>query len=341
MRPRRCAPSCAPAVTWSTCGSRPPTSCPRCWRRTGPAPGPSSPTSSRRSAWRSSPATRPRPRPPTWAKSGWPRSAPSTATPAAAPPPSCWPGCAPRRPAPSVRPSPRRLRDAVLAAVGVLTALNTSVKNLDRSSAAHLGEHPDGAIFTSLPRSGQINAAQVLAEWGDTRQAYEHPDSVAALAGVTPVTKESGKHRAVHFRWACNKRFRNGDHHLRRQQPARQPLGRRDLQRRPRQRQRPPARHPRPRPRLDPRHLALLARRRPLRPRQTRSRRRSPRANGRTNRGLRLTQGVSWVVPPGCCGRFPGGVRLRVPWFCGPVRGSWAEMTPRQAEDRRWSWRFR
>ena len=100
------------------------------------------------------------------------------------------------------------LRDAVLAAVGVLTALNTSVKSLDRSVAAHLGEHPDGAIFTSLPRSGQINAAQVLAEWGDCRQAYEHPDSVAALAGCTPVTRESGKHRSVHFRWACNKRFR-------------------------------------------------------------------------------------------------------------------------------------
>ena len=100
------------------------------------------------------------------------------------------------------------LRDAVLAAVGVLTALNASVKNLDRSVAAHLGEHPDGAIFTSLPRSGQVNAAQVLAEWGDCRQAYDGPDAVAALAGCTPVTKESGKHRAVHFRWACNKRFR-------------------------------------------------------------------------------------------------------------------------------------
>jgi transposase len=100
------------------------------------------------------------------------------------------------------------LRDAVLAAVGVLTALNASVKNLDRSAAAHLGEHPDGAIFTSLPRSGQVNAAQVLAEWGDARPAYEHPDSVAALAGVTPVTNQSGKHRGVHFRWACNKRFR-------------------------------------------------------------------------------------------------------------------------------------
>jgi transposase len=100
------------------------------------------------------------------------------------------------------------LRDAVLAAAGVLQALNASIKNLDRSIAAHLGEHPDGAIFTSLPRSGQINAAQVLAEWGDCREAYAAPDSVAALAGVTPVTQQSGKHRSVQFRWACNKRFR-------------------------------------------------------------------------------------------------------------------------------------
>jgi transposase len=100
------------------------------------------------------------------------------------------------------------LRDAVLAAVGVLQALNASVKNLDRSVAAHLGEHPDGKIFTSLPRSGQVNAAQVLAEWGDCREAYAAPGSVAALAGVTPVTSQSGKHRSVHFRWACNKRFR-------------------------------------------------------------------------------------------------------------------------------------
>jgi transposase len=100
------------------------------------------------------------------------------------------------------------VRDAVLALVAVLTALGGALKDLDRSVTAHLGEHPDGPIFTSLPRSGQINAAQVLAEWGDVREAYDHPDAVAALAGVTPVTKQSGKHKAVHFRWACNKRFR-------------------------------------------------------------------------------------------------------------------------------------
>jgi transposase len=100
------------------------------------------------------------------------------------------------------------VRDAVLALVAVVRALTGATRDLDRSVAARLGEHPDGKIFTSLPRSGQISAAQVLAEWGDCRQAYDGPDSVAALAGVTPVTKASGKHRGVQFRWACNKRFR-------------------------------------------------------------------------------------------------------------------------------------
>jgi transposase len=100
------------------------------------------------------------------------------------------------------------IRDAVLALVAVLKTLGAARKDLDRSVAAHLGEHPDAAIFTSLPRSGQINAAQVLAEWGDSRAAYAGPDSVAALAGASPVTKASGKYHAVHFRWACNKRFR-------------------------------------------------------------------------------------------------------------------------------------
>ena len=100
------------------------------------------------------------------------------------------------------------VRDAVLALVAVLKALGAARKDLDRSVAAHLGEHPDGPIFTSLGRSGQINAAQMRAAWGDSRAAYDRPDAVAALAGMTAVTNQSGKHKAVHFRWACNKRFR-------------------------------------------------------------------------------------------------------------------------------------
>lgn len=99
-------------------------------------------------------------------------------------------------------------RDAVAGYVGVIRALNVSIKALGRSIAAHLGEHQDNEIFTSLPRSGQVNAAQMLAEWGDCRGAYDDAEAVAAIAGLTPVTKASGKHSAVHFRWACNTRFR-------------------------------------------------------------------------------------------------------------------------------------
>ena len=61
-------------------------------------------------------------------------------------------------------------RDAVWALVGVLTALNIAIKELDRSILAHLGEHPDARVFTSLPRSGKLNAAQVLAEWATAAQ---------------------------------------------------------------------------------------------------------------------------------------------------------------------------
>ncbi|MGO1055980.1 transposase [Crossiella sp. CA198] len=100
------------------------------------------------------------------------------------------------------------IRDAVLAQVGVLTALNTAIKNLDRSTGERMDTHPDGEIFRSFPRAGTINAGQILAEWGEAREVFDHPDAVAALAGITPVTKASGKQRGVSFRWACNKRLR-------------------------------------------------------------------------------------------------------------------------------------
>jgi transposase len=100
------------------------------------------------------------------------------------------------------------IRAAVLAQVGMLTALNTAIKHLDNSTSEKMDTHPDGKIFRSFPRAGTINAGQILAEWGDAREVFDHPDTIAALAGITPVTKASGKQRGVSFRWACNKRLR-------------------------------------------------------------------------------------------------------------------------------------
>jgi transposase len=80
---------------------------------------------------------------------------------------------------------------------------------LERRIAALLAEHPLGHVFTSLPRAGSVNAAQILAAWGDCTEAFVGPEAVAALAGVSPVTKKSGKYHSVQFRWSCNKRFRS------------------------------------------------------------------------------------------------------------------------------------
>lgn len=54
--------------------------------------------------------------------------------------------------------------DAVRAMVREMHSLNRSIKDLDRAMVAHLGKHPDAGVFTSLPRSGRINAAQMLSE---------------------------------------------------------------------------------------------------------------------------------------------------------------------------------
>jgi transposase len=65
-----------------------------------------------------------------------------------------------------------------------------------------------GRIVMSLPRAGRINAAQILAELGDVRERFATDAQLAAEAGVAPVTYQSGKTRAVTFRWACNHRLR-------------------------------------------------------------------------------------------------------------------------------------
>lgn len=66
----------------------------------------------------------------------------------------------------------------------------------------------DGRIIMSFPRAGRICAAQILSELGSVRERFEDLEQLAGEAGVTPVTKESGKSRAVVFRWACNHRLR-------------------------------------------------------------------------------------------------------------------------------------
>lgn len=98
--------------------------------------------------------------------------------------------------------------EVVRALVAVLLPLVAHLQQLSAALAAALPQHPDGRLVQSLPRSGAVNAAQILAELGDDRARFPTDEQLAAEAGVAPVTHASGQHRAVVFRWACNKRLR-------------------------------------------------------------------------------------------------------------------------------------
>jgi transposase len=94
------------------------------------------------------------------------------------------------------------------ALIAVLRPLATQIRQLSAAIAAAVAAHPDGPLLQSLPRTGQIHAAPLLAERGDDRARFPSVEQLAAEAGAAPVTRASGQHRAVLFRWACNKRLR-------------------------------------------------------------------------------------------------------------------------------------
>jgi transposase len=101
-------------------------------------------------------------------------------------------------------------RAAVTSAlVATLITLAAQVRALEAEIAAQLAAHPDAHVFTSLPRAGTLRAARLLAEIGDCRSRFPDPESLAGLAGVAPVTRQSGKYLSVGFRWAVNRQLRD------------------------------------------------------------------------------------------------------------------------------------
>ncbi|MGH8568194.1 MAG: IS110 family transposase [Gammaproteobacteria bacterium] len=90
----------------------------------------------------------------------------------------------------------------------VLETLVAEILRLTSRIEHDVAQLADGALLMPFPRIGKLNAAQILVELTDVRERFETDAQLAAEAGVAPVTYESGKSRAVAFRWACNHRLR-------------------------------------------------------------------------------------------------------------------------------------
>ncbi len=179
-----------------------------------------------------------------------------------APRPGCWPpGCPPPRPAPATPPcwprSPSRWPGPARAAA--------RIRAVEDQIAAQLAACPDGRFFTSLPRAGTVRAARLLAEIGDCRARYTGPPPwlPPRASPRSPASPANGKAMTTGTPSAPTCATRSATSPTAPAAPAPGPPGP----------TRPPApaarttpRRPHPRPRLDRDHLALLARRRPLRP---------------------------------------------------------------------------
>lgn len=111
-------------------------------------------------------------------------------------------------PTPTQAIGPETLTEMVRAQVRVLRSVLTSVADLDRAMGAALLEHAKAPLLAPLPRIGEVNLAQVIAEVGPILARARDAEEACALVGATPVTKESGKGRAVNFRWAVNTQAR-------------------------------------------------------------------------------------------------------------------------------------
>src|SRR5215469_7487523 len=94
-----------------------------------------------------------------------------------------------------------------LALLGQLNAACASADDLEQAAVESFNQHPDAGIITSFPGLGALTGARVLGEIGDDRSRFADAKGLKAYGGSAPVTKASGKARAVIHRRVKNQRL--------------------------------------------------------------------------------------------------------------------------------------
>jgi transposase len=104
------------------------------------------------------------------------------------------------------------LTQLVRAQTRLLRTLLATITELDDAISAALVEHPKARLLAPMPRIGQINLAQIVAEVGPILERVLDVAHACAETGTAPVTRASGKTAGVAFRWAVNRRARAALH---------------------------------------------------------------------------------------------------------------------------------
>lgn len=93
----------------------------------------------------------------------------------------------------------------VTALVNLIQTYNQQIRAYDARLADAVAEHPDYAIFKSLPGASKLTQSRMIAALGDDRSRYAGAESLQAASGIAPLTTQSGKLKFVSSRWACPK----------------------------------------------------------------------------------------------------------------------------------------
>ena len=96
---------------------------------------------------------------------------------------------------------------SVRALIAVLGTLNEQVTTLQGQVEAYFGQHPDAEIIMSQPGLGPVPGARVLAETGDDPARYASAKARKNYAATSPITRASGKKKAVLARHVHNDRL--------------------------------------------------------------------------------------------------------------------------------------
>ena len=115
-------------------------------------------------------------------------------------------------------PRPRRGRSA---------AIDEQVEALEARIAEQLALHPDGAhLHEPAARRAASGRRRCWPRSATAGSASRRPSRSPAWPGRRPSTRQSGQHRAVTFRYACDKKLRDALVDFAAGQPPCQPLGR-------------------------------------------------------------------------------------------------------------------
>ena len=87
----------------------------------------------------------------------------------------------------------------------LIATLQPLIAQYDQRIAEVFGAHPEAPLFEHLPGAGPVMAPRLLAFFGTDRSRYASANSAQSFCGIAPVSRKSGKSRAVVMRRACPK----------------------------------------------------------------------------------------------------------------------------------------